>query len=124
MLFQQWFLRRGPQLSQILVERGLMRKFDFAIRLRRVGNRLFQRCKDVKMRPPNAGWFKINTDAGMDVLNGRTRIGVIIRYSRGFVMASCVQDLDSLFSPLIVKAITILRDFKLAIKTGLVPTWL
>ncbi|KAL5802996.1 hypothetical protein ACOSQ4_031301 [Xanthoceras sorbifolium] len=77
------------------------------------------RHKDVKWKPPNAGMFKINTDAGVDVSKGHIGIGVVIRDHRGFVVALCAQGLDSLFSPSIAEALAILRGVKLAIDNGL-----
>ncbi|KAL5854511.1 hypothetical protein ACOSQ4_004313 [Xanthoceras sorbifolium] len=74
---------------------GIMRKMG-RIQSRAV---IAWRGKDVKWRPPNASWFKINTDACIDALNGRTKIGVIIRDCRDFIIASCVQGLDFFIFP-------------------------
>ncbi|KAL5787289.1 hypothetical protein ACOSP7_004238 [Xanthoceras sorbifolium] len=57
----------------------------------------------------NASWFKINTDACIDALNGRTKIGVIIRDCRDFIIASCVQGLDFFYFPL--QLLKLLRFF-------------
>ncbi|KAL5761594.1 hypothetical protein ACOSP7_017858 [Xanthoceras sorbifolium] len=53
---------------------------EFRAAIAPVDVRLVSRCKDVKLKPPNAGVFKINTDAGVDALKGRTGISVIIAY--------------------------------------------
>ncbi|KAL5859471.1 hypothetical protein ACOSQ4_000767 [Xanthoceras sorbifolium] len=77
------------------------------------------RCKDIKWKPPNAGRFKLNTDARIDESLQRTNIGLMIRDSRGLFMTSYAQGLDSLFCPPIVEALAILRSLKLAIEMGL-----
>ncbi|KAL5750380.1 hypothetical protein ACOSP7_024983 [Xanthoceras sorbifolium] len=74
---------------------------------------------DVKWHPPNSNCYKINTDASIDDHKNCTGLGVIIRDSRGLVMASCVKGFDSLYSPPIAEALAILRGITLAVETGL-----
>ena len=49
-------------------------------------------------------------------------IGVVIRDSQGFVMASLCLHIGACLQPQIAKAMAILRGLRLAMKTGLVPT--
>ncbi|KAL5817062.1 hypothetical protein ACOSQ3_025440 [Xanthoceras sorbifolium] len=74
---------------------------------------------DVKWHPPNSNCYKFNTDASIDDHKNCTGLGVIIRDSRGLVMASCVKGFDSLYSPPIAEALAILRGITLAVETGL-----
>ncbi|KAL5804219.1 hypothetical protein ACOSQ3_031019 [Xanthoceras sorbifolium] len=76
---------------------------------------------DVKWHPPNSNCYKVNTDASIDDHKIRTGLGVIIRDSRGIVMASYVNGFDSLYFPPIAEALVILRGITLAVQTGLLP---
>ncbi|KAL5787310.1 hypothetical protein ACOSP7_004259 [Xanthoceras sorbifolium] len=99
------------------------RTFRQSIRLFRQSKvcNLFEIQIRYQTKPPNAGYFKLNTDTGVDESIQPTCIGVVLRDSRGLIMASCAQGLDSLFSPPIAKALAILRCLNLAIETGLLP---
>ncbi|KAK2657606.1 hypothetical protein Ddye_010658 [Dipteronia dyeriana] len=67
--------------------------------------------------PPALAIYKINCDA---TLAGRlVGVGIVIRDSEGFVMASSSQKIEVTLSPQVAEAVAIFRGIKLTIETSL-----
>ena len=70
---------------------------------------------------PDPGIYKINCDAGINVVGRLVGVGIVIHDSEGFVMASSSQKIEATFSPQVVEAVAIYRGLQLAIDIGLTP---
>ncbi|KAK3222245.1 hypothetical protein Dsin_009270 [Dipteronia sinensis] len=75
----------------------------------------------VKWFPPCPGFFKINCDAAIDTTKLRVGIGIFIRDSNGFVMASSSQVFDASFSAQVAEAMAILMAIVFSNDCGLYP---
>lgn len=74
--------------------------------------------RDVKWRPPETGWFKVNTDAGF-VSDGCTgSAGVVIRDYQGAVCAGAARWFDDISDALTAEAIAAKEGVELAIELG------
>ncbi|KAK3227490.1 hypothetical protein Dsin_007352 [Dipteronia sinensis] len=74
-----------------------------------------------RWQSPQAGVFKINTDAATRVRDGTSGIGVVIRDSHGHVRASLCQNLNANFQPQVAEALAILKGIDLAFENGFLP---
>ncbi|KAK2641553.1 hypothetical protein Ddye_023316 [Dipteronia dyeriana] len=82
------------------------------------------RCKDLGVvvsswEPPAIGLVKINTDASIDFIQKRVRIGIVIRDSNEAVMASSSQIISTGYSPQIEEAVAVLSGIQFGLATGL-----
>ena len=74
----------------------------------------------MKWQPPDIGFFKLNTDAAVDVSSQRVGLGMIIQDHLGFVMGASAQTMVANFPPNIVEAMTIFRGLTFAVESGLI----
>ncbi|KAK3187896.1 hypothetical protein Dsin_027457 [Dipteronia sinensis] len=77
--------------------------------------------RDVKWRPPDTGCYKINCDVVVDVEEGFIGIGVAVRDSTGFVMASSSQRITTTYSSQVAETVAITRGLQFAKDSGLLP---
>lgn len=87
----------------------------------RVVDGYVNRLDGVSWCPLDAGLFKMNTDATVDVVNGKVSCGIIIRDCGGSVMASSVQPISTGFSAPVAEAMAMLRGLIFAHDSGLFP---
>ncbi|KAK3212651.1 hypothetical protein Dsin_017357 [Dipteronia sinensis] len=80
-----------------------------------------ERLNDVKWKPSEKGFYKINYDAALNVSHQWVGIGVVIRDSQGQVMASSMQRIKAGYDPQLTEAVAVLRGIKLEFDTDLVP---
>ncbi|KAL5806493.1 hypothetical protein ACOSQ4_029226 [Xanthoceras sorbifolium] len=78
---------------------------------------LFCVCSEV----PSPGWFKINSDAIVDVSKKQIGIGVVIRDGNGLVMAVLAKRHNSLLSMECAEGLAILEGLKFAQELGIHP---
>ncbi|KAH9697855.1 putative reverse transcriptase/RNA-dependent DNA polymerase [Citrus sinensis] len=71
--------------------------------------------------PPDPPWYKLNTDAAVDMEGGFARLGSIIRNYQGEVMATATSKKPCLGDVEIAEAYTILEGIKLAADVALSP---
>ncbi|KAK2635051.1 hypothetical protein Ddye_029843 [Dipteronia dyeriana] len=74
----------------------------------------------VEWRPSDVGFYKINTDVAIDVVQKSVVTGAIIRDCNGRVISSCAQVLSASYTPLLTEALTILWDLQFARESELV----
>lgn len=67
------------------------------------------RCGSVKWFPPCPGFYKINCDTAIDSNKARVGIGIVIRDSIGFIMASSSQVIAAAFNAQVAEAMAIRR---------------
>ncbi|KAK3219570.1 hypothetical protein Dsin_013540 [Dipteronia sinensis] len=79
------------------------------------------RLNGVSWCPQDTGFYKLNTDAAVDDVNGKVSCGIIIRDCDGSVMASSVQLISTGFSAQVAEAMAMLRGFIFAYDSGLFP---
>ncbi|KAK1572459.1 hypothetical protein Q3G72_032892 [Acer saccharum] len=72
-------------------------------------------------RPPDRGHYKANSDAVLDLVNGKVGVGIVIRNFVGEVLASYAQPFPTVLSPALAEAIAIFRGFIFAGESGILP---
>ncbi|KAK3204163.1 hypothetical protein Dsin_018209 [Dipteronia sinensis] len=72
-------------------------------------------------RPPDDGVIKVNTDAAVDSMNGKIGIGIIIRGSKGEVLAYSAQTISVGFSSEIMESLAVFRGLVFACDSSLLP---
>ncbi|KAL5766513.1 hypothetical protein ACOSP7_017130 [Xanthoceras sorbifolium] len=70
---------------------------------------------------PSPGWFKLNSDAAVDVSNNRIGLGVVIRDGHGAVVAALAKGLNSLLSVDCAESLAILEGIRFAHSLGISP---
>ncbi|KAK3189040.1 hypothetical protein Dsin_028601 [Dipteronia sinensis] len=75
----------------------------------------------IKWETPLKGCYKINTDAALNVKDNRVRVGLVIRDSRGQVMATSVQCVEAGYSPRVAEAMAFLLGITFVEDAGLLP---
>ncbi|KAK1550678.1 hypothetical protein Q3G72_022938 [Acer saccharum] len=79
------------------------------------------RVADISWCTPDEGRFKVNTDATVDLVNGKVGIGVIIKDNLGDVLASSSQPVMALLYAAIAEALATYRGLVFAFDSGLLP---
>ncbi|KAK2635571.1 hypothetical protein Ddye_030363 [Dipteronia dyeriana] len=79
------------------------------------------RLRGISQRPPDVRQFKMNLDAGNDVVKRKAGIGLIVRDCSGDVLASCALSVMGGFSLAVAEATTIRRGISFACEVGLFP---
>lgn len=69
-------------------------------------------------KPPEEGWFKINTDAGFDANTCTDSAGVVIRDHLGLVVSAASRWFDDIPDPLTVEALVAIEGLELAHELG------
>ncbi|KAI9194421.1 hypothetical protein LWI28_005846 [Acer negundo] len=75
----------------------------------------------ISWSPPCSGLFKINSDAELDVGNGKVGLGIIIRDSEGEILACRASPILAGFSPLISEVVAVLHGLSFAWEVRLFP---
>ena len=65
----------------------------------------------VRWLPPPPGVVKINTDAALNSLQGRTGLGMVARDCDGKVVASSCRRMSANFHPQVAEALALLAGF-------------
>ncbi|KAK2648728.1 hypothetical protein Ddye_016217 [Dipteronia dyeriana] len=71
-------------------------------------------------KPPDVGFFKVNTDAAIDSMKKRVGIGTIVRDSFGVVVALSAQTISTGFNAQIAESIAVLRGVQSGLRLFLV----
>ncbi|KAK0596856.1 hypothetical protein LWI29_019667 [Acer saccharum] len=79
------------------------------------------RIKDVKWKPPEVGFWKINVHAATHYKDRSIGLGIIIRNGLGGVSAAKSTNLKAMYSPIIVEAMAVWHGLLLAFDHGLTP---
>ncbi|KAK3222944.1 hypothetical protein Dsin_009969 [Dipteronia sinensis] len=74
---------------------------------------------EVVWKPPDSGWYKINTNVAINKLGKKIGFGIVIRDATGSVVASSSQSVIATLSPQVAEAEAILRGLHLARGLGL-----
>ncbi|KAL5803444.1 hypothetical protein ACOSQ3_031898 [Xanthoceras sorbifolium] len=75
----------------------------------------------VRWMLPSPSWFKINLDATLDVRNGRTSFGIVVRNDVGRAVLSCAAFVQFLGPPDVAKAMALLCGVQLVLEYGFQP---
>ncbi|KAL5764010.1 hypothetical protein ACOSQ2_016604 [Xanthoceras sorbifolium] len=67
---------------------------------------------------PSPSWFKLNSDAAIDLPNMKVGIGVVIRDCKGRVAAAMASSLNSLILVECAEGLALLKVMKLAVEVG------
>ncbi|KAL5832841.1 hypothetical protein ACOSQ3_016515 [Xanthoceras sorbifolium] len=67
---------------------------------------------------PSPSWFKLNSDAAIDLPNMKVGIGVVIRDCEGRVAAAMASSLNSLILVECAEGLALLKVMKLAVEVG------
>ena len=73
----------------------------------------------LKWQPPCDGYYKVNTNAAVNMAGGNVRIGIIVQNSLGQVMASSSQKILVGYPLQITETITVLRGHQFVREVGL-----
>ncbi|KAL5754547.1 hypothetical protein ACOSP7_022767 [Xanthoceras sorbifolium] len=74
--------------------------------------------RSVKWTPPAPNFFKLNTDAALDVSRNTTGLGAVLRDSCVAVLLSCVDKITGMLPPIVAEAKAILLGLSVAIEGG------
>jgi ribonuclease HI len=127
-IWRLWFLRNSvvhgaakPDLFQVLFwSKDLLVEFQELTSSRGSGVSVENLIRN-SWRPPDQVCFKINCDAAVDVLAGVIGIGVAIRDSSGFVLASCSVRVSGFFDANMAEILAIRRGLVFSRECGLAP---
>ncbi|KAK3189665.1 hypothetical protein Dsin_029226 [Dipteronia sinensis] len=74
-----------------------------------------------KWTPPSEGMYKVNCDTAVDRINSKVGFGIVIRNSKGEVMASCAQSMVANFSVKTAKLFAVWKSIIFSGDCGLTP---
>ncbi|KAK3183220.1 hypothetical protein Dsin_030506 [Dipteronia sinensis] len=124
-LWHVWFLRN--QLVQCVGRHGLKNVVPWSEEFLEesmvvngvVGIQREQvRQNEIKWHPPEVGFFKLNTDAAIDVQKWCVGLGMVVRDCFGAVKAGSIQRIEARYSASVAEALAILRGISFAIYCG------
>ncbi|KAK0598868.1 hypothetical protein LWI29_000188 [Acer saccharum] len=74
-----------------------------------------------KWKPPDRGFWKINSNAATCYSSSKIGLGIIIRDNSGLVTAAGSFKMQAVYSPLVAKVMAVWRGIRMAIEFGSVP---
>lgn len=71
--------------------------------------------------PPPVGFYKLNTDGAVDVVNGKRGLGAVLRNEYGDLMGACAFPIFGNFSPLVTELLALKAGLQFALDTRTLP---
>ncbi|KAK1583965.1 hypothetical protein Q3G72_028680 [Acer saccharum] len=90
---------------------GFISRYEFqVVKVGGDGQQLATQQNVVKWKPPQEGFYKINSNAVIDVMDNLVGVRLVIRDYEGQVMGTSAQRLVAGYSPEIAEAVAILHS--------------
>jgi len=74
--------------------------------------------ENLKWVPPPQGWFKANVDVAIFKETNKAGIGVVVRDSQGWVLATLLEKVEGVQDAEVIEALAIRQAIKFAIETS------